>query len=50
MGNFILNFEKAELVKKLQKNRSQKSKAVEFEKNLKRYGLSENLHSFKNTP
>lgn len=27
-----------------------RNKALEFDETLKKYGMSENLHSFKNTP
>eukprot|EP00347_Sterkiella_histriomuscorum_P019758 403340400 len=51
MGNFLLNFERSEFLKKLQNNHKMtRNRVVEFDETLKRYGLSENLHSFKNTP
>lgn len=53
MGNFIQNIERSEFLKKIEKNNSRatfKPKGVEFDANSKLYGLSENLHSFKNTP
>lgn len=51
MGNFRLNFERSEHLKKLQNSyKMTRNKAVEFDETIKKYGMSENLHSFKNTP
>jgi len=51
MGNFIFNFEKSEFIKKVESSsKLTRNKVVEIDQNFKRYGQSENLHSFKNTP